>query len=99
MPRPLPRERRALANAVRELRARKRVSQESLAEAAGLSRNYISDVETGRKRVGYETVVLIAYGFGMQLSELVRLYEERLADEPEEPASPPAAPPAASSAP
>ena len=92
MPPPLPRERRALANAVRELRARKRLSQEALAEAAGLGGNYISEVETGRKRVGYETVVLIAYGFGMQLSELVRVYEERLAEEPDGPASPPDAP-------
>jgi transcriptional regulator with XRE-family HTH domain len=84
---------------VRELRARKRLSQEALAEAAGLGRNYISEVETGRKRVKYETVVLIAYGFRMQLSELVRVYEERLAEEPEPPASPPDAPPDGSSAP
>jgi transcriptional regulator with XRE-family HTH domain len=99
VPPPLPRERRALANAVRELRARRRITQEALAEAAGLGSNYISEVETGRKRVGYETVVLIAYGLGLPLSELVRLYEERLAEEPPPAASRPAARPAASSAP
>ncbi len=55
-----PRERRALAVAVRELRARERISQEDLSLAAGLHRGFVGELETGRRRVSFEAVVLIA---------------------------------------
>ncbi|MGB2710726.1 MAG: helix-turn-helix transcriptional regulator [Conexibacter sp.] len=80
MPTPLPRERRCLAIAIRELRARQRLTQEQVAEAAGLGHNYISDLESGRTRPAFESVVLIARGLGVPLTEVVRVFEERLAD-------------------
>lgn len=80
VPTPLPQERRSLAIAVRELRARQGFTQEQLAEAAGLGRNYVSDLESGRTKPAFESVVLIARGLDVPLAELIRVFEERLSD-------------------
>jgi transcriptional regulator with XRE-family HTH domain len=73
--RPLPRERRALADAVRELRARERMSQEALSDAAGLHRGFVAELETGRRRVSFESVVLIADALDVELVELVERFD------------------------
>lgn len=73
-----PSERRALADVIRQLRARERLSQQEVADRVGLGRNYLSDVESGRRRPSWDGVVLIARGLGVPLPELVRMYEERV---------------------
>jgi transcriptional regulator with XRE-family HTH domain len=78
MPASNPKARRALAVAVRELRARQRMSQEAVATAAGLGRGFLTELETGRRRVSFEAVVEIAAALDVPFSELVRVYEERL---------------------
>lgn len=45
---------------VREIRKVKGVSQESLADLAGLDRTYISDIENGKRNVSIETIFKIA---------------------------------------
>jgi transcriptional regulator with XRE-family HTH domain len=71
-----PRERRALAVAVRELRARERVSQEDLSLSAGLHRGFVGELETGRRRVSFESVVSIADALeDATLAELVERFE------------------------
>jgi len=45
---------------VREIRKREGVSQESLADLAGLDRTYISDIENGKRNVSIETIFKIA---------------------------------------
>jgi len=77
MAHPQPRERRALAVAVRELRARERISQEDLSLAAGLHRGFVGELETGRRRVSFESVVMIADALGDDdaLAELVERFE------------------------
>jgi transcriptional regulator with XRE-family HTH domain len=80
VPPALPRERRALANAIRELRARKRLTQEQVAEAAGLGRGFLTDLESGRRRASFEAIVLITRGMDVSMGEFVRLYEDRLAE-------------------
>ncbi len=47
---------------VREIRKSNGVSQESLAELAGLDRTYISDIENGKRNVSIETIFKIAGG-------------------------------------
>lgn len=47
---------------VREIRKREGVSQESLADLAGLDRTYISDIENGKRNVSIETIFKIADG-------------------------------------
>lgn len=77
---PLIRERRALAIAVRELRARRALKQEEVGEAAGLGRNYLTTLESGRTNPSFEALVRLSRGLGVPLSELARIYEERLED-------------------
>lgn len=77
---PLPRERRALALAVCELRARRRMTQEELAHAAGVSRNYVGELEQGRRATTFEALILVARGLDVPLGELVATFEARLLD-------------------
>jgi transcriptional regulator with XRE-family HTH domain len=75
------RESRALAAAVRELRARKHVTQEGLALQAGLGINYVSRLERGLHRPSFEAVARIAATLGVPLPELAGLYEARLRED------------------
>lgn len=77
---PLHRERRALAMAVRELRARKALRQEEVLDVAGLGRNYLTTLESGRFNPSFDALVRIANGLDVPLSEVVLLYEQRLED-------------------
>lgn len=45
---------------VRGIRKKGGVSQESLADLAGLDRTYISDIENGKRNVSIETIFKIA---------------------------------------
>ncbi len=45
---------------VREIRRIQGVSQESLADLAGIDRTYISDIENGKRNVSIETIFKIA---------------------------------------
>lgn len=76
----MPKERRALARAVRELRARQGMSQEAVAEAAGLGRGFVSELESGRRRASFESVARVARALDVPLTELIRVYEDRLRD-------------------
>lgn len=78
----IPREPRSAAHgtlgrAVRELRARFDLSQEGLAFQAGLHRNYVGAIERGEINPTFSTLMRLARGFEIPLSELMRLYEER----------------------
>lgn len=74
----LHRERRALAIAVRELRVRRSLKQEEVCEAAGLGRNYLTTLESGRTNPSFEAMVRVARGLGVPFADLARVYEERL---------------------
>lgn len=76
----LHRERRALAIAVRELRVRRSLKQEEVCESAGLGRNYLTTLESGRTNPSFEAMVRVSRGLGVSLADLVRVYEERLDD-------------------
>lgn len=68
----------ALAETIRELRRRKGVSQEKLADAIDSHQVYISEIENGRKLPSLTVLLRMASFFGLRLSELVALVEERL---------------------
>jgi transcriptional regulator with XRE-family HTH domain len=70
----------ALAAAVREIRARQQLSQEAVADAGELNRNTVGMVERREITPSFGALVGIARGLGVPLSELVRVYEERLQD-------------------
>jgi len=70
---------RTLGRAVRELRARFGLSQEGLAFQAGLHRNYVGAIERGEINPTFSTLMRLARGFDITLSELMRLYDERSA--------------------
>jgi transcriptional regulator with XRE-family HTH domain len=66
-----------LGRAVRELRARFDLSQEGLAFQAGLHRNYVGAIERGEINPTFSTLMRLALGIGVALSELIGLYETR----------------------
>jgi transcriptional regulator with XRE-family HTH domain len=69
---------RALAAAVREIRARHQLSQERVAGKGGVGRKYVGQVERGEIIPSFAALIALATGLDVPLSELVRVYEERL---------------------
>lgn len=62
---------------VRELRRTKRFTLEVLAEFSGVSRAMISKIERGEKNPTLVVAAKIAEGFGIMLSQLVGIEEQR----------------------
>jgi transcriptional regulator with XRE-family HTH domain len=71
---------RALGRAVREVRARRGLSQEALGFRAGLHRNYVGAVERGEINATWRTVHRLTVGLAVPLGELVEVYERQRAD-------------------
>ena len=68
----------ALGHAIRQVREDRNLSQERLAELAGLHRTYVSSVEQGRRNLSVENIQKIANALGVSMTELVQLCEDRL---------------------
>ena len=60
----------AFGKTVRRLRTERGISQEELAELAGLHRNYIGGIERGERNVGLKAVFSLARGLGVKAAEL-----------------------------
>jgi transcriptional regulator with XRE-family HTH domain len=71
----------AFGRAVRELRARRGMSQEQLAIAADIHRNYVGAIERGEINVTFKNLLKLRDGLGIELTELILVYE-RQASEP-----------------
>lgn len=65
--------RRAFGLRVRALREAAALSQEALAARAGLHRTYVSSLERGRRNVGLDNVLRLAWALGVAPG---RLFEE-----------------------
>ncbi|HMJ01498.1 MAG TPA: helix-turn-helix transcriptional regulator [Conexibacter sp.] len=76
----LPAEQRALGRAVRELRARRSLSQEELARRSRLHRNYVGAMERGELNPTLRTLLRLAVGLRLPLSEVIVVYERQLRD-------------------
>ena len=59
-----------LGRAIRKHRCAKGLTQEKLAELAGLHRSYIADVERGARNITVSTLVSVATALGTTISEL-----------------------------
>lgn len=62
---------KAFGRTVRSIRARRGMAQESLAEAAELSRNYISDIERGVRNPGLIALVRLARALRVDVAQLI----------------------------
>ena len=58
---------------VREIRVLKKLSQEELAEKAGVHRTYIGMIERGEKNITLENIEKIATALEISLNELMNL--------------------------
>jgi transcriptional regulator with XRE-family HTH domain len=65
---------------LKDLRKKKTISQEKLAEKTGLNRIFISLIETGKRNPTLTTICKISQGLDIKASELLRLYEEKVAE-------------------
>ncbi len=61
----------AIANQIRKCRKRKKITQEQLSEAIGISPSYLSCVENGYKGISLETAVAIANALEVSLDLLL----------------------------
>ena len=64
--------RAAFGKRVRQLRLAKGFTQESLADAVGLHRTYIGNIERGEESVSVDNAAKIAKALKVSLSELVK---------------------------
>ena len=62
--------RAAFGRRVRVLRVTRGMSQEDLADAAGVHRTYVSSLERGLRNVGLDNVYALADALGVEPSEL-----------------------------
>jgi len=62
----------ALGKRMRELRAKRGLSQEAFADHCGLHRTAMSLIERGKRVPNLRTLITISRGFGISLSELLR---------------------------
>jgi transcriptional regulator with XRE-family HTH domain len=66
----------AFGIAVRQLRLGRGLTQEGLAEAAGIHRTYIGDVERGLRNVSLMNIVRIARALSVESSTLLATMEK-----------------------
>lgn len=66
-----------LGRAVRELRARRGLSQEELGFRAGLHRNYVGAIERGEINPTFRVLLKLERGLQLPLSEIIQLWELR----------------------
>jgi transcriptional regulator with XRE-family HTH domain len=63
--------RAALAARLRSLRLRRKLTQASLAERAGMDRSYLSGIERGRHNVPLDTLCRLAWALGLDVRDLI----------------------------
>lgn len=69
---------RAFGQAVREARLERGLSQEKLAERAGLDRTYVGGIERGERNVAIINIFRVAAALGIPPSSLLLEVEKRI---------------------
>ena len=67
----IPDHRLTLAQNLRRLRAQKGISQEELADLAGLHRTYIGSIERGERNISIDNIAKLAVALGITSSKLL----------------------------
>jgi transcriptional regulator with XRE-family HTH domain len=67
----VPKIQKVLGSRVRELRLKKGFSQESFADHCGLHRTYMGGIERGERNLTIQTILTVAKGLGMTISDLL----------------------------
>lgn len=62
----------SLGERIRDLRKERGWRQLDLSEHAGISENYVSDLEIGKKEIGLRTLQAVALAFGLKTSDLLK---------------------------
>ncbi|OAS81955.1 transcriptional regulator [Achromobacter xylosoxidans] len=75
----MPSAKQTLATNLKRLRSSARISQEELADRAGLHRTYISSVERGERNITLENIFHIAAGLGVDPRELLKPLKDEVA--------------------
>lgn len=57
---------------IKNLRNEKRITQEKLAELAGIDRSYISDIERGVKNISLQKIEALAEALGVEIQEIFK---------------------------
>ena len=57
---------------IRAIRGQQNWTQEELAEAAGISKGFLSDIENGKRNISSESALKIADALGISLDYLIR---------------------------
>jgi len=57
---------------IRELRLKRKFSQEKLSELAGLHPTYISNIENGKRNIGIEIAVKLARALNVDVGQLFK---------------------------
>lgn len=61
----------AFGSRVRQLREERHLSQEQLADEAGMHRTYVSSLERGQRNVGLDNIIRLAVALGVPPSALL----------------------------
>lgn len=67
---------RALGEAVRTLREARDLTQEDLADQAGMTANYVGDAERGERNISVRALWQLADGLEVPASDLLRVAEK-----------------------
>jgi transcriptional regulator with XRE-family HTH domain len=67
-----------LGNRIREFRLKRGFSQESFADHCGIHRTYMGGIERGKRNLTIQTVLTIARGLDMSMSELLAGIEKQV---------------------
>ena len=65
---------RVFADRLKQLRTKRGISQERLAQLAGMNRNYVGDVERGKRNPCLYNIVKIAEALDVHPMELFRTF-------------------------
>ncbi|HSS41387.1 MAG TPA: helix-turn-helix transcriptional regulator [Solirubrobacterales bacterium] len=68
--------RHAVGSAIRALRSEAKLSQKALAERSGLSKSWISRLESGQHEPTFESIRRLARGLGISSAELAKKIED-----------------------
>ena len=76
-----------LGNRIREFRLKKGFSQESFADHCDIHRTYMGGIERGERNLTIQTVLTIARGLEMSMSELLAGIEKQVENPRQSPKS------------